>query len=34
MRDGYAHVVMLVDDLAETIVKLKKQGVEVAWGPR
>ena len=32
--DGYAHVAFIVDDLAETVARLKEQGVEVVVEPK
>ena len=32
--DGYAHVAFVVDDLEETVGRLKEQGVEVAVEPK
>ncbi len=34
LGNGYSHVAFLVDDLEETVAKLKEQGVEVALEPK
>ncbi len=34
LGSGYSHVAFLVDDLEETVAKLKEQGVEVALEPK